>query len=73
MELTAVDWLVHQLNTRKKPLDNSQIDMLFEEAKAMEKEQIIKALERGIDEGSLFPEDITLKDAEEYYNETYNK
>jgi hypothetical protein len=36
---TAVEWLIHQLNTRQKPLDNSQIDELFEQAKEMEKDQ----------------------------------
>lgn len=40
---------------------------------AMEKEQIMKALDRGFDEGSSFPEDITLNNAEQYYNETYDK
>jgi hypothetical protein len=37
----------------------------------LEKEQIIKALEIGFDEGCKFPEDIRLNDAEQYYNETY--
>ena len=31
----------------------------------------MKALDRGFDEGSSFPEDITLNNAEQYYNETY--
>jgi len=64
---TAVEWLVHQLNTRQKPLDNSQIDELFEQAKAMEKEQIINACEQF----SHYPFDII--DYYQYYNETYNK
>jgi hypothetical protein len=39
MAQTAVEWLIHQLNTRQKPLDNSQIDELFDKAKEMEKDQ----------------------------------
>ena len=66
---TAVEWLIHELNTRQKPLDNSQIDELFEEAKAMEKEQIIEAVMYGDIRGKL----ETYMTAEEYYNETYNK
>jgi hypothetical protein len=37
----------------------------------VEKEQIMKALDRGFDEGSSFPEDISLNNAQQYYNETY--
>ena len=39
----------------------------------MFKEQIMKAVDRGFDEGCKFPEDISLNNAEQYYNETYNK
>jgi len=66
---TAVEWLIHELNTRQKPLDNSQIDELFEEAKAMEKEQIIEAVMYGDIRGKL----ETYLTAEEYYNEKYNQ
>jgi hypothetical protein len=65
--MTAVEWLIHQLNTRQKPLDNSQIDELFEQAKAMEKEQIINACEHFAD----YPSNE--QDYQQYYNETYNK
>jgi len=69
---TAVEWLVHQLNTRQKPLDNSQIDELFEQAKAMEKEQIMKAFSDG-QETPINNPTIPHYSKEEYYNETYTK
>jgi hypothetical protein len=64
---TAVEWLIHQFNTRQKPLDNSQIDELFQEAKAMEKQQITFAYNDGADAivaGKY-------KSMEDYYNELY--
>ena len=39
----------------------------------LEKEQIMKAVDRGFDEGCKFPEDMSLSNSEQYYNETYNK
>ena len=62
---TAVEWLQ---SLHKKGI---LIEKSFEMAKAMEKEQIIKAVDRGFDEGCKFPEDISLNNAEQYYNETY--
>lgn len=38
-----------------------------------EKEQIMKAVNRGYDEGCKFPGDMTLKNAEQYYNDTYTQ
>jgi len=62
---TAVEWLWNLSQTKELQASD------FEQALAMEKEQIMKALDRGFDEGSSFPEDITLNNAEQYYNETY--
>ena len=68
---TAVEWLIFMLNNPNR--DQDFANKLFEQAKAMEKEQIMKAADRGFDEGCKHPEDITIKNAEQYYNETYNK
>jgi hypothetical protein len=38
-----------------------------------EKQQIVKAVDVGFDEGCKFPEDIKLGSGEQYYNETYKK
>ena len=64
--MTAVEWFYQRILAK-------DIKEVFEQAKEMEKEQIIKALERGFDEGCKFPEDMSLNDAEQYYNETYKK
>jgi hypothetical protein len=77
MAQTAVEWLIEQINGYAYPLPfdrNIRIDIskeIIDQAKEMEKEQIMKAVDRGFDEGCKHPEDITLKDAEQYYNETY--
>jgi hypothetical protein len=62
---TAVEWLYEQLFQVK--LGTIQVDKpnLFEQAKAMEKEQIIDAFDNGCINQDLI--------GKEYYNETYNK
>jgi hypothetical protein len=58
--MTAVEWLENQYNTSGKltPVD-------FYQAKQMEKQQIIDACNAGL---SGIP-----RNAEQYYNETFNK
>ena len=59
--MTAIEWLEKRFYFTKGQL----IDIDFEQAKAMEKEQIIDALQEFLD--------ITLPDevCEKYYNETF--
>jgi hypothetical protein len=58
---TAVEWLVEELF---KKIDYIQVDpRIINQAKAMEREQIIEAAERW--KGTNF--------AEQYYNETFGK
>jgi hypothetical protein len=64
---TAVEWLQHLYK------EGILIQKSFEMAKEMEKQQIMKAVNRGFDEGCKLPEYISLNNAEQYYNETYNK
>jgi len=61
--LTAVEWLEFRY---KNNITLNQYD--FEEAKEMEKQQIIDAYEDGYSDS-----DNTFKLNEQYYNETYNK
>jgi hypothetical protein len=68
---TAVEWLFEKLPTIDK-YDPYYAD-IFQQAKAMEKEQIIDAVDAGFDDGSNFIEDIKFTNAEQYYNETYGK
>jgi ATPase subunit of ABC transporter with duplicated ATPase domains len=80
---TAVEWLIEQLteverknwiNNRilligKNTLGKQTFDKIVEQAKEMEKEQIIKA---AYDNMNAI-EDDPLTDAKEYYNEKYGK
>ena len=63
MKQTAVEWLFFMLNN---PNRNQEFaNKLFEKAKAMEKEQIIDAYDKGeFNQGCN-------EDAEQYYNENY--
>jgi hypothetical protein len=67
MKQTAVEWLYSFMLI---PLSQWPDDM-WAQAKAMEKEQIIKACDAGFDDANLFIEDMKYQSAEHYYNETY--
>ena len=61
---TAIEWLIEQCPR----IETIVAYNILEQAKAMEKEQIINAHNEGIwIEGKAFDE------GEQYYNETYNK
>lgn len=64
---TAVEWLVEQLEQHHVKIDIKNT-VVFQQAKAMEKEQIIDAYIMG-------SYDMAEKEfkPEQYYNETYNK
>ena len=70
---TAVEWLIEQLecfgNKHELQLSWATVDDLVEQAKEMEKEQIMKAA-KVILFASTGPGDTA---AEQYYNETYKK
>jgi antirestriction protein len=68
---TAVEWLIEQVQNRQngviKDFPILSLDQIFEQAKAIEKEQIIEASHIMYMNGTTkYP--IT---AEQYYNETY--
>ena len=74
---TAVEWMVEKLF---KPMDNPPIENvsdIIEQAKEMEKQQIIDARVNGVAEGidiggNPITENIS-KNHEIYYKETFNK
>jgi hypothetical protein len=66
-EVTAVQWLIHQLITENEVSLKGENYKLFELAKAMEREQIIKAFNEG-----TFANDERVN-AEQYYNQTFKK
>ena len=65
--LTAVEWLEDVYNTQGRILPTQ-----FEQAKAMEKEQIMDAYGQGVADEAGEIIDPT-KDAEQYYNQSYGK
>jgi hypothetical protein len=75
---TAVEWFAERLTLNGLAdyltvEEESLYNKLKEQAKEMERQQIIKAVDVGFDEGCKFPEDIKLGSGEQYYNETYGK
>ena len=76
MKQTAVEWLVPkilelnlQLSLRRISQRNCELEILrlFEQAKAMEKEQIMDAWNNGIQ----WEWDPNIRNSEEYYNKTF--
>lgn len=67
MKQTAVEWLMDKLPTIDK--NDPYYENIIQQAKAMEKQQIMKAVYDGMK--SNF--DPNMGRAEQYYNETYNK
>ena len=69
MKQTAVEWLIEIDKSRAITIEE------WQQAKEIEKEQIINAYEQGIEDGYWHPENgytNQFKDAEQYYNETFN-
>lgn len=66
MKQTAVEWLVTRI-AHGGLVGKKQFDELVEQAKAMEKEQIIDAHECGYTEGIVH----SCESGEQYYNETF--
>jgi hypothetical protein len=73
MELTAVEWLVNELENHHIKIDIKNT-VVYQQAKAMEKEQIIDAYRDGrSDQQSDRPSKFYNRMAEQYYNETFKK
>jgi HEPN domain-containing protein len=74
MKQTAIEWLIEQMFEQgyfdgNKPLTFTNLDHLQQQAKEMEKEQIISVYWDAYNEGKY----STDKTAEEYYNETFKQ
>jgi hypothetical protein len=65
---TALEWFYQRILAK-------DIKKLFEQAKAMEKEQIMQSYSDGVFDGGTSDEfyENTKESGEQYYNETYNK
>ena len=66
MKQTAVEWLINEMHKKEQGLIETSYNHLFDQAKEMEKQQIIDA---------WIVEDNTLQRlrAEQYYNETFKQ
>jgi hypothetical protein len=64
MKQTAVDWLIDMLVTENEITLKGENYKLFDQAKAMEKQQIVDAVDG-------FPLENRHLDGEQYYNETF--
>jgi hypothetical protein len=68
-QVTAVQWLIHQLITENEVSLKGENYKLFELAKQMEKDQIIDAVNLQRNDYRGMP--TYNKSGEQYYNETY--
>lgn len=80
MKQSAVEWLQEQLKDVKyNPLEtngySNALERLYDQAKEMEKKQIIDACNFGYYEGCAYMSDIKSKyeSFEQYYDEKFNK
>jgi hypothetical protein len=67
--MTAVEWLVQELNNQKCWADPLRIEIIIQQAIEMEKEQIIDAHLAGQNSA----EEVDGQTEIQYYNETYKK
>ena len=63
MEMTAVEWLAEELTLPELGKNPQWVQDAIEQAKKMEKEQIIEAFDIGTNDENLI--------GKEYYNETF--
>ena len=68
MKQTAIEWLLEELNNGRHLTDK-----LIEQAKEMEKQQIIDARLSAPSELVTYSKTTYLEEAEQYYNEKFNK
>jgi hypothetical protein len=71
---TAVEWLSEQFDSIVElyPSQFERVNRAIEQAKEMEKEQIINAFEQGENNSvDYFNPENRIKESEHYYNETY--
>jgi DNA repair photolyase len=75
MKQTAIEWLSKELESFGDPimckLTWEELDSIIEQAKEMEKQQIMDAFNSGENSDDYFFPSLKLKESEVYYNETY--
>ena len=75
MKQTTVDWLYEQIKFTNKEAYNDELFEQFQQAKEMEKQQIIDAFDEGKSDGYKtareWDEMVIFSNSDHYYNETY--
>jgi len=70
--MTAVEWLFEQVcNLDWRNIVGEEKLKLFQQAKEIEKQQIIDAYDAGLFDGTM--DDVNDRMYKQYYNETFNK
>jgi hypothetical protein len=74
MRQTAVEWLVEDLGAYL-PISITSVQLSINQAKEIEREQIIDAFDRGIQEQTqrVFINDPIITTPEQYYNKTFKE
>ena len=75
MKQTAVEWFFKAL-IENQDKTYKQIELILEQAKAMEKEQIIDSFNEGFTEGCRYTtgfEQTLWQDEDDYYDKTYKQ
>ena len=71
---TAISWLIENIPQRFANAFMNECEDVIEQAKQMEKEQIVNAWDKRCRKGTFISGwHIETQDGEQYYNETYKK
>ena len=71
---TAIEWLVNEISKSGIGLHTMIVHKKeIEQAKEMEKQQIIDAVDETISEMSIYESSMIYENGEQYYKETYGK
>jgi hypothetical protein len=73
MKQTAVEWIEGYLKKFNHIQESLSLRKAFEQAKEMEKQQIIDAYQNGGIDGQIFAltRETNIENGEQYYNETF--
>ena len=70
MKQNSIDWLVEEINKQKAWVDPSKLEPIIQQAKAMHKEEIVKAYNRDVINKK---QNWAIENGERYYNLHYKK
>jgi hypothetical protein len=71
-QMTSVEWLIEEINNQKCWADPTRLEIIIQQAKEMEKQQIVNAVNLPR-EKRWYNALLYNNSGEQYYNETYGK